>query len=403
MISSITSLIIKLRLYVEREVPLCRLLDGRSIRYHRLRHLTKVNTSHRSVLTLRCQFLEFAARYQSQFNALEVLWVSDINNLTIKNIPYKQTFHKLGQESDLVVFDANEALNVNALGAICGCIRGGGALILLLPQDDKSFDNSRFYQRLLRIFSEYNIPVHSLESCPPISLTKSLAKQTNTLRPDNEASRFTATPDQEQAINAIKKVLTGHRNRPLVITSDRGRGKSTAIGMAVNQILLKRLIKVIVCAPAKAMVKPLIECAGKHAELHYMAPDELVRELPEAGLVVIDEAGAIPVPLLSKLLSHYSRLVFSTTLHGYEGNGRGFAIRFHEKLNQLTPEWRALKLNTPIRWNENDPLEALINDLLLLDECAHFSPLEQAEKVSDALTKWYLSLSSFANASTKQH
>jgi len=35
--------------------------------------------------------------------------------------------------------------------------------------------------------------------------------------------------------------------------------------------------------------------------------------------------------------------------------------------------------------------ESLPNSkLVLLDECAHFSPLEQAEKVSDALTKWYL-------------
>jgi len=30
------------------------------------------------------------------------------------------------------------------------------------------------------------------------------------------------------------------------------------------------------------------------------------------------------------------------------------------------------------------------SQLVLLDECAHFSPLEQAEKVSNALTKWYL-------------
>lgn len=47
--------------------------------------------------------------------------------------------------------------------------------------------------------------------------------------------------------------------------------------------------------------------------------------------------------------------------------------------------------------------ESLPNSkLLLLDECAHFSPLEQAEKVSHALTLWYLSTVSFANASTRQ-
>lgn len=36
--------------------------------------------------------------------------------------------------------------------------------------------------------------------------------------------------------------------------------------------------------------------------------------------------------------------------------------------------------------------KSLLNsDLLLLEDCAHFSPLEQAEKVSNALTQWYSS------------
>ena len=322
-----------------------------------------MSTSIRSAFVLRSEFTAFVEHYQKQLSGFDALWISDISSALIKNTPYKQAFHKLGQETDLVVFDANNAIDVNALGAICGCIRGGGTLILLLPPNDEHFKNSYFYQRLLRILSEHDIPMHSMRNTAalPLPLTS------NKPPPKNETTVFTATPDQNLVIEAIKKVVGGHRNRPLVVTSDRGRGKSTALGMAMNELLLERSIKIIICAPAKAMVAPLLACAGQHDNLHYVAADELVSDLPEAGLLVIDEAGAIPVPLLSKLLSHYSRLVFATTLHGYEGNGRGFAIRFHEQLYQLTPQWRAIRLNDPIRWDKNDPLEALINDVLLLD------------------------------------
>ena len=37
------------------------------------------------------------------------------------------------------------------------------------------------------------------------------------------------------------------------------------------------------------------------------------------------------------------------------------------------------------------------SELILLDQCAHFSPLEQAEKVSQALIQWY------SLGSTQQH
>ena len=339
-----------------------------------------MNSLHRSIQALRCQFSDFVDRYHEQFFHLETLWISDTNSPTNQNIPYKQAFHKLGQEADLVIFDANNGVDVNALGAICGCIRGGGALILLLPSDDKPFDNSRFYKRLLRILTEHHIFVEPANSAPSISVTT-----TKKLHSNDTTPRIIATPGQQKTIQAVKKVVFGHRNRPLVITSDRGRGKSTAIGMAINELLHEKTLNIIVCAPAKATVTPLLLSAGKHPNLNYFAVDELLRELPEAGLVVIDEAGAVPVPALSKLLTHYSRLVFSTTLHGYEGNGRGFAVRFHHQLNQLTPQWRAIKLTDPIRWSGGDPLEALINDLLLLD--AEPAALESLEDIkADELT-----------------
>ena len=322
-----------------------------------------MNTANRSIIALRCQFVGFVDQYQEQLCGLEVIWISNTVTSPINATAYKQALHKLGQETSIVVFDANDTLEMNALGAISGCIRGNGALILLLPKNDKHYETSLFYQRLLRVLSEHHVQLH--QQHPLTSLSKTLLSIKP--KPDKKHTTLIATPEQSQAISAIKKVVTGHRKRPLVITSNRGRGKSSAIGMAINEILKERSIKIIICAPAKAMVAPLFQCAGKHSNLSYVAADELVKELPGAGLVIIDEAGAIPVPLLSALLQHYSRMVFSTTLHGYEGNGRGFAIRFHDQLHRYTPEWRSVELKKPIRWGENDPVESFTNDLLLLN------------------------------------
>ncbi|NCU32456.1 MAG: tRNA(Met) cytidine acetyltransferase, partial [Candidatus Moranbacteria bacterium] len=74
-------------------------------------------------------------------------------------------------------------------------------------------------------------------------------------------------------------------------------------------------------------------------------------------------------------LNKHSRLVFASTLHGYEGSGRGFGLRFAKILHQQTPGWQALHLQQPLRWRNNDKLEHLINQALLLaPETAQASP-----------------------------
>lgn len=330
-----------------------------------------MNLSHRSTIAVRANFLDFVSRYRSQLLACGALLLSDTPCPLHETTPFNKASDKLGQETDVVVFDLTKTLAVNALGAISGCIRGGGILLLILPEDSNPYVGSFFYSRLLKRLRHHEIPLCDLADAN-IPFDRKSASKTLPL----------ATEDQQQAIAAIKKVVTGHRNRPLVITSHRGRGKTSALGMAIQALNEERSIKIMVCAPSKAMVAPLFKFAGNPADCHFIAPDKLVSELPEAGLVIIDEAGAIPVPILSQLLKHYSRVVFSTTLHGYEGNGRGFAIRFHSTLNQHAPAWRSVELIQPIRWGNNDPLESFIDDLLLLNA----EPVELSEAPNNLKT-----------------
>ncbi|MCP4320725.1 MAG: tRNA(Met) cytidine acetyltransferase, partial [Alteromonadales bacterium] len=98
-------------------------------------------------------------------------------------------------------------------------------------------------------------------------------------------------------------------------------------------------------------------------------------------LLMIDEAAAVPVPILEAITQHYSRLVFATTLHGYEGSGRGFALRFQSQLKLLAPQTRFIHLDQPIRWDSNDPLEQFTLQHLCLTESQNSSP--QYDKAQD--------------------
>src|SRR5690606_20208591 len=98
----------------------------------------------------------------------------------------------------------------------------------------------------------------------------------------------------------------------------------------------------------------------------YVAPDAILASKLETDLLSIDEAAALPAHLLFKLLGRFSRIVFSTTVHGYEGSGRGFDIRVKDYLNSNKPGWRNLHLTHAMRWYNNDCLEAFWFELLCI-------------------------------------
>lgn len=101
--------------------------------------------------------------------------------------------------------------------------------------------------------------------------------------------------------------------------------------------------------------------------LRFIAPDALLRERPDCDLLMVDEAAAIPIPLLSQMVKDNSRIVFSSTEHGYEGTGRAFSTRFRALLDHEAKGWKEVRLQMPIRWAEQDPLEAWLFAVFLFD------------------------------------
>ncbi|WP_228292316.1 tRNA(Met) cytidine acetyltransferase TmcA [Candidatus Thiothrix anitrata] len=281
-------------------------------------------------------------------------------------LPAKKAHTLLGQDTDIIVFDAHSGFDVNAFAAVSGTLRGGGTLYLLTPPLDEWAD---FPDPDYRRFIPYPYQPHEVRGRflgRFVGMLKTLTPQPPL--PEVEGEQGVGGRVQQQV--AVEAILQA--NAPVVLTADRGRGKSAALGMAASQLQVAGK-RVLLTAPSRATVEGVF----KHAELppSFFAPDDLLQTLPEGDVLLVDEAAAIPVPLLLKMLEHYPRCVFSTTLHGYEGSGRGFALRFQKALDTLAPGWLAVRLQQPMRWAENDPLERFINQALLLDaDLAPFTP-----------------------------
>jgi len=329
----------------------------------------------------------------------------------------------LGQDLDYLVYDAHAGFDPDGFGAATGALRGGGLLLLLTPplprwpylpdpqarrvtvepyRSDQL--SNRFLTRLTRVLATAAELIRVEEGGPipppiqehekpaqepaPESADESARKPPPGQDSNPDPDHLCRSEDQRQAVMAILRTARGRARRPLVIVADRGRGKTAALGIAAGELLASGSgqRRILVTGPRLSAVEPLFRHAATRlpgppstlpetathlgregAELRFLAPDALCQHPEPADLLLVDEAAAIPAPLLETLLLAYPRLVFATTIHGYEGTGRGFEVRFRHALERHTPAYRRIKLRTPIRWAPDDPVEALIARALLLD------------------------------------
>lgn len=295
-------------------------------------------------------------------------------NYHVLTLPQKQAQRHLGKEFDAVIFDALDEFNLDSFGAIEGTVKQGGAIIICFAKNKQS---SLSMQRFMRVVAEFE---QKHEHFIVVQQDQKIIKLQAPILSNN--NQIVLTDDQQQAVNAISKVVHGHRRRPLVLSADRGRGKSSSLGIVAAQLLKEGKQTILVTAPSLATVDTVFEHASrlltdatisaglislKDAEIRFIAPDVLIESDLKADIVLVDEAAAIPAAMLEKLLQKYSRIVFSTTLLGYEGTGRGFAVRFQKTLDEKTPNWHHYRMEAPIRWSKDDMLEAFSFESLLLN------------------------------------
>ncbi len=342
---------------------------------------------------------------------------------------YEKTDRYLGTTFDILVLDLNDDLKPNDIGRLVEVVRGGGIIILLIPSWD-SWDTKMtiFKQKLLvpgydeprhvfikwfknKLLEADGVFIYDVEKDEVIKKPrrkkgkKKKASEEEALALIEERELFprklyelALTRDQAEAVRLMEKLVPKPRRGKktvIVITADRGRGKSCAMGIGLVGIAeslrpYKNRVRILLTAPSPNNVQSLFMLAVKAAEtlghnvkviekegniieikgpfysIEYWEP--IVIPKLRGDVVAVDEASGIHVPQLLRIYNAHDRLIFSATIHGYEGAGRGFSIRFLGTIKEdKRSDLHTLELKTPIRYGSDDPIEKWLYRTLLLD------------------------------------
>ncbi|KAF2151262.1 nucleolar ATPase Kre33 [Myriangium duriaei CBS 260.36] len=285
----------------------------------------------------------------------------------------------------------------------------GGRSVQHLPPPDPEAQGKTPAQRELAGIKE------SLADTPPVGPLIQLAK----------------TVDQAKALlTFVDAIAEKTLQSTVTLTAGRGRGKSAALGVAIAAAIAHGYSNIFITSPSPENLKTLFEFVFKgfdaldyadHADytiiqstnpdfnkaivrvnvhrqhrqtIQYIQPQDAYT-LGQAELLVIDEAAAIPLPLVRKLMGPY--LVFmASTINGYEGTGRSLSLKLIQQLREQSRggakpnngeiadrstgkssrtetisgggrSLREIKLSEPIRYAEGDAVESWLNRLLCLD------------------------------------
>jgi N-acetyltransferase 10 len=251
-------------------------------------------------------------------------------------------------------------------------------------------------------------------------------------QPVGSLVQLAKTVDQAKALLTFAEAISEKTLASTVaLTAGRGRGKSAALGVAIASAIAHGYSNIFITSPSPENLKTLFEFVFKgfdalgyldHVDysiiqstnpdfnkaivrvnvhrnhrqtIQYIQPQDAYT-LGQAELLVIDEAAAIPLPLVRKLMGPY--LVFmASTINGYEGTGRSLSLKLISQLReqsrgnakvgtdeQLTDRagsktagnegavrssrsLREITLSEPIRYAAGDHVERWLNKLLCLD------------------------------------
>ena len=300
------------------------------------------------------------------------VWIGDVSPhfATPSYFPFSKTKNLLGSEFPAIIYDARQGIHLDALAIAAGTLQDGGKLLLLLnywadlanqPDSDSlrwsgekyAINTPHFIAFLQEKIAKYGFPIYQNT---PLTLASPM--------PQKDRSTH-CQPTLEQA--RLLQQMAEAKEEILIVTAKRGRGKSALAGLFVKQQVAQNQ-PVILTAPNKSAVNIFNTFAG--ADITFMSPDELSQQVSDAPQqfanhwLFVDEAAMIPLDILFRLTKAFKRVVLTTTIHSYEGTGRGFLLKFMAKTDRTL---RHFELFTPLRWQADDKLEAFIDDLLLCD------------------------------------
>ncbi len=310
----------------------------------------------------------------------------------------------LGTTYEFLAMDVHHSFIPNDLGKLVSIVKGGGFVVLLTPKFDEWIQSTNFFHEVIltppytlndirhnfvkwvikKLMEHKGIAIVNPEGVVKYSKVKCEKYRRTVTVPENakfprQIYEMCLTQDQ---IRVLQMGESLEKRGVMVITADRGRGKSSALGMLAGS-LAGKVRRICVTAPDMNNLNEFFRflektlqirginykrrrksVMGKKFSIEYVEPASIVPH--RYDMIFVDEAAGIPVPLLLKYLKS-RRVVYSTTTHGYEGTGRSFSIRFMGALKKSGRNYITVEMTEPIRYARNDPVERWLFDTLLLD------------------------------------
>ena len=314
----------------------------------------------------------------------------------------------LGSEYDIATLDCRDSFKPGDAMAVAGIVKHHGCLVLICPELEQWSSNasvsflsegftlthSRYLARFiecLRTNADIAILTESTARLPGLA-TYRVAKPSleNTYR----GSLF-LSKEQECAYSRLYQSYSLNKLNALV-TASRGRGKSSLLGIFIDS-LVREGKNVLLTSEQRENVanvmsqlhqfdgtketnvqfhhnnsvnqeqQPVDERSVSLGSVKWVPPDsELLysKDNTTYDLVVVDEAASMPLPTINRIMATNPQWILSTTLQGYEGSGNGF---IHKLIPTLPSGSIHLTLSTPLRWYENDPVEAFFERSCLFE------------------------------------
>jgi tRNA(Met) cytidine acetyltransferase len=299
--------------------------------------------------------------------------VSGTSLISSGPIPFSKADVCLGREAKLVVLDLFTGFNPDVLCIAAGLVQAGGILVLLSAEIKRWQQDADLYSSWQEPaksarprFAEYFFEAFEASDDIGFRVTPEALPAPKSKLPVLAATQFVQGVTRQQADcmqrieQRIEQCIDQDRPGVALIRAQRGRGKSSCLGMLVERLAKHR--RVLVCADSRRAAAALLHFAP---QAEFVAPDRLLISNPSADLVVIDEAAMIAQSILRQINRLYPRLLMATTTGGYEGTGQGFMLRFIAELE--AKNLLQLELHDPVRWCSGDKLECRLNQVLLQD------------------------------------
>jgi tRNA(Met) cytidine acetyltransferase len=298
----------------------------------------------------------------------------------------------LGSEHTILAHEVSDPMDASLLAALAGTVAHSGVLILAVPfacnrndssliSDDKDAQlhstnqqhapTSNFSRRFTKLLDAAERKYPNNIVLAQYQANGEIPEQTHPpIQPFHKTDKYhspihelsLAQDEQDGLLLQACAQLLDNKSLCISIVGKRGRGKSALTARIANW-LCDNNISYRITAVHSSALSTFHSITDHPSDKNFIPVQEL--EKCEVDTLLVDEASNMPLALLHTLMTRHNRLILCTTVEGYESSGRAFDLRMQYPIKQNFTRQLLLSPKEPWRWLADDPIESLIDAVVL--------------------------------------